>query len=120
MRAQMLMEQLWNSGWGVVSTQVLEELCIQLCHNAGSTLPVEEVCLMIHDYSTWDVITPTPALIVEAIEVERRLEVPFWDALILETAKHAGASVLYSENLARIKRYGEIQIMNPLVDQATA
>jgi len=90
LRAQMLLEQLWTSGWGVLSAQVLEELCIQLCHNAGKPLPVEEVCLMVRDYSTWDVVTPTPALVLKALEAERRLEVPFWDALILETAKRAG------------------------------
>jgi predicted nucleic acid-binding protein len=116
LRAQMLLEQLWTSGWGVLSAQVLEELCIQLCHNAGKPLPVEEVCLMVRDYSTWDVVTPTPALVLKALEAERRLQVPFWDALILETAKRAGASILYSENLAKMQRYGAIQIVNPLVD----
>ena len=30
LRAQMLLEQLWGSGWGVISTQVLQELCIHL------------------------------------------------------------------------------------------
>ena len=116
LRAQMLLEQLWTSGWGVLSTQVLEELSIQLCHNVDNTLPVEEVCLMVRDYSTWNVVTTTPALVLEALEVERRQEVPFWDALILETAKRAGASILYSEHLARMQRYGAIQIVNPLAD----
>jgi len=120
LRAQMLLEQLWTSGWGVLSTQVLEELCIQLCHNTGNTLPVEEVCLMVRDYSTWDMVTTTPALVLEALEAERRQEVPFWDALILETAKRAGASILYSENLAKMQRYGAIQIVNPLLDQAAS
>ena len=117
LRAQMLLEQLWTSGWGVISAQVLEELCIQLCHNADKPLPVEEVCLMVRDYSTWDIVTTTPALILEALDVERRQEVPFWDALILETAKRAGVSVLYSENLAKMQRYGAIRIVNPLLDQ---
>ena len=120
LRAQMLLEQLWTSGWGVLSAQVLEELCIQLCHNAGKPLPVEEVCLMVRDYSTWDVVTPTPALVLKALEAERRLQVPFWDALILETAKRAGASILYSEHLTRLQRYGAIQIVNPLLDQAAS
>ncbi|MGA2831923.1 MAG: PIN domain-containing protein [Terracidiphilus sp.] len=120
LRAQMLLEQLWTSGWGVLSTQVLEELCIQLCHNAGNPLPAEEVCLMVRDYSTWDVVTTTPALVLEALEAERRQEVPFWDALILEAAKRAGASILYSEHLTRLQRYGAIQIVNPLLDQAAS
>jgi predicted nucleic acid-binding protein len=55
-------------------------------------------------------------LVLEALDVERRQEVPFWDALILETAKRAGVSILYSENLAKMQRYGAIQIVNPLLD----
>lgn len=119
LRAQMLLEQLWTSGWGVLSTQVLGELCIQLRHIAGNPLPVEEVCLMIRDYSTWDVVTATPASVLEALDVERRQDVPFWDALIFESAKRAGASILYSENLAKMQRYGAIQIVNPLLDPVT-
>jgi len=49
LRAQMLLEQLWTSGWGVISTGVIEELCVQLCHNAANPLPIEDLCLLIRD-----------------------------------------------------------------------
>jgi predicted nucleic acid-binding protein len=118
LRAQMLLEQLWTSGWGVLSTQVLEELCIHLCRNAGNPLPIEEVCLLIRDYSTWEVIASTPASVHEALEIVMRHKFPFWDALILEAAERAGASILYSEHLATSPRFGAIQIVNPLVEPA--
>src|ERR1700677_2903974 len=46
-RAQMLLEQLWNSGQGVLSTQVLQELCVNLRRKVSAPLPVEEVRLLI-------------------------------------------------------------------------
>jgi predicted nucleic acid-binding protein len=118
LRAQMLLEQLWDSGWGVLSTQVLEELCIQLCRMASKPLSVEEASLLVRDYSTWEMVAKTPASVVEALEIVIRHKVPFWDALILEAAERAGASILYSENLARVQRYGAIRIVNPLIEPA--
>lgn len=119
LRAQMVLEQLWTSGWGVLSTQVLEELCIHLCLNAANPLPVEEVSLMVRDYSTWEVVAKTPASVIDALEIVMRYKVPFWDALILEAAGRSGASVLYSGRLAAGQRYGAFQVVNPFVDQAT-
>lgn len=115
-RAQMLLEQLWDSGKGVLSTQVLQELCINLRRKAGNPLPVEEVRRLIREYSTWEVVTNTPASVLGALEIEMRYKTSFWDALILHAAEHAGASILYSEDLAAGQRYGSIQVVNPLID----
>lgn len=114
-RAQMLLEQLWDSGKGVLSTQVLQELCINLRRKAGNPLPVEEVRRLIREYSTWEVVTNTPASVLGALEIEMRYKTSFWDALILHAAEYAGASILYSEDLATGQQYGSIQVVNPLL-----
>jgi predicted nucleic acid-binding protein len=118
LRAQMLLEQLWISGWGVISTEVIEELCIQLCHNASNPLPIEDICLLIRDYSTWEVVPHTPASIQAALDLVLRHNIPFVDALILEAAERSGASILYSEHMSNMIRYGAVQIVNPLIDTA--
>jgi predicted nucleic acid-binding protein len=114
-RAQMLLEQLWNSGQGVLSTQVLQELCVNLRKKVSAPLPVEEVRLLIRDYATWEVVSNTPESILQALDIETRYRTSFWDALILQAAESAGASVLYSEDLAAAQHYGTIQIVNPLI-----
>jgi predicted nucleic acid-binding protein len=119
LRAQMLLEQLWTSGWGVISTQVIEELCIHLCRNAANPLPIDEVCLLIRDYSTWEVVPNTPASIQEALDIVLRHKLPFMDALILGAAERSGAAVLYSEHLAATPRYGAVKVVNPLIDATT-
>lgn len=119
-RAQMLLEQLWDSGRGVLSTQVLQELCINLRRKVRDPLPMEEVRLLIRDYATWEVITNTPESVLQALDIEVRCMTSFWDALILQAAESAGASILYSEDLATGQRYGSIQIVNPLIGPMTA
>jgi predicted nucleic acid-binding protein len=117
-RAQVLLEQLWNSGKGVLSTQVLQELCINLRRKAGNPLPMDEVRLLIREYSTWEVVTNTPESVLKALDIEVRYKTSFWDALILQAAEAAGASILYSEDLAAGQRHGSILVVNPLIDSA--
>ncbi len=114
-RAQILLEQLWNSGQGVLSSQVLQELCVNLRRKVSAPLPLEEVRLMIRDYATWQVISNTPESILQALDIETRYRISFWDALILQAAESAGASILYSEDLATAQHYVSIKIVNPLI-----
>jgi predicted nucleic acid-binding protein len=118
-RAQALVEQLWDSGKGALSTQVLQELCINLRRKAGNPLSVDEVRLLIRDYAAWDVVTNTPLSILKALDTETRYKISFWDALIVQAAEDAGASILYSEDLAAGQRYGSIRVVNPLIQPAT-
>jgi predicted nucleic acid-binding protein len=114
-RARTLLEQLWDSGQGVLSTQVLQELRINLRRKVSRPLPLEDVRRLIRDYSTWEVITNTPESILQAIEIEARYKTSFWDALILQAAESSGASILYSEDLATGQLYGDIRVVNPLI-----
>jgi predicted nucleic acid-binding protein len=114
-RAQLLLEHLWESGQGVLSTQVLQELCVNLRRKAGHPLSAEEVRQLIRDYSTWEVFTNTPESVLQALDIEARYQTSFRDALILQAAENAGASILYSEDLATHQRYGAVQLVNPLL-----
>jgi predicted nucleic acid-binding protein len=120
LRAKRLLEQLWESGQGVLSTQVLQELCFNLRRKAGNPLPVDEVRILIREYSTWEIVTNTPESVLMALDVEMRYRVSFWDALILQAAAFSGASILYSEDLAAGQHYGSIQVVNPLADSVSA
>jgi predicted nucleic acid-binding protein len=115
-RARALLEQLWGSGEGVLSTQVLQELCVNLRRKTANPLPVEEVRRLIQDYSTWEVISNGPESILKALDLEIRYKTSFWDALILQAVDEAGASILYSEDLSTGQSYGAIRVVNPLIN----
>jgi predicted nucleic acid-binding protein len=114
-RARLLLERLWDSGQGVLSTQVLQELCISLRRKISHPLPVDEVRLLIRDYATWEVVTNTSESILQALDIELRYKTSFWDALILQAAESSGVSILYSEDLATGQRYRAVRVVNPLI-----
>ncbi len=113
-RARQLVEDLWSSGQGVLSTQVLQELCINLRRKVARPLPAEEVRQLIQDYLSWEIVVNNPASVPAALEIETRYQTSFWDALILQAAESSGATVLYSEDLAASQKYGAVQVVNPL------
>ncbi len=51
--------------------------------------------------------------ILRAIGIERKHRLSFWDALIVSAAETAGASVLFTEDLADGQTIGAIRIVNP-------
>lgn len=114
-RASTVIEQLWDSGRGVLSTQVLQELCVNLRRKVRHPLHISELRQLLRDYSTWEVVAGTPASVVEALEIEERYKISFWDALILHAADSAGASILYSEDLNAGQSYRGIRVVNPFL-----
>lgn len=114
-RARQLIESLWTSGQGVLSTQVLQELCVNLRRKVARPLAVDEVRQLIDDYRTWEIVVNDAEAIVQALEIEVRYKTSFWDALILQAAEQAGTAVLYSEDLAGRQSYGTVRVVNPLV-----
>jgi predicted nucleic acid-binding protein len=114
-RARKLIEQLWTSGQGVLSTQVLQELCVNLRRKVAKPLPVDELRSLIRDYLSWEIVVNTPEAVLQALEIEVRYKTSFWDALILQAAEQSGAAVLYSEDLAGKQSYGTVKVVNPLL-----
>jgi predicted nucleic acid-binding protein len=113
-RARQLIESLWTSGQGVLSTQVLQELCVNLRRKVARPLAVDEIRRLIDDYMSWEIVVNNAQAVVQALEIEVRYKTSFWDALILQTAEQCGATVLYSEDLSAQQSYGTVRVVNPL------
>jgi predicted nucleic acid-binding protein len=116
-RAKTLVERLWQERTGAISTQILQELAMNLRRKVAAPLSVKEVQEIISDYLTWQVIVNDGAAILEALDFEQRYKISFWDALIVQAAHTAGAQVLYTEDLADGQRYGNVMVENPLIDR---
>jgi predicted nucleic acid-binding protein len=53
--------------------------------------------------------------IIAAIELHRLTQISFWDALIVQAARLAGVTVLYSEDLQPGSAPGGVRVVNPFV-----
>jgi len=113
-RARAVVEELWHARSGVVSTQVLQELCVNLRRKAGRPIDLKTAREIITDYLAWNVHVNTGESILEALELEKRHRISFWDALIIQAAEASGAAVLYSEDLSEGQVYGAVRVVNPL------
>jgi predicted nucleic acid-binding protein len=113
-RANSLVEKLWETGDGVLSTQVLQELCFNLRRKTAKPWTVEETRSLMEDYLDWQIVVNTPDSVIGALTIEARYQISFWDALIVHAAERSGAAILYSEDLADGQTYGSVRVVNPL------
>ncbi len=113
-RAKALVEELWTTRAGVVSTQVLQELTVNLRRKTKKPLDVKATRDIVSDYLAWQVVVNSGESILEALDLETRYQVSFWDALVIQAAHAAGAEILYSEDLSDGQRYGTVVVKNPL------
>lgn len=111
--ARQLVEDLWESRAGVVSTQVLQEFYVNVRRKVERPLPAAEAKQLVADYLRWEVVANDGSAILEAIELEERFRLSFWDAMIVRAALAAGAETLLSEDLSHGQSYGDVRVINP-------
>jgi predicted nucleic acid-binding protein len=109
------LEQLWTTGSGVLSVQVLQEfyrvVTRQLIAPVSRALAQELVQL----YSQWCEET-TAREIHAAFRIESIAQISFWDALIDASAAQCGATRILSEELNHGQIIEGIEIVNPFRD----
>ena len=97
----------------ILSTQVLQEFYVSVTRKLATPLDPEAAFQAVQDLAAFPVIQIDPSLILLAIQRSRKAKVSFWDALILEAALAAGATLLYSEDFQDGTAYGGLRIENP-------
>jgi predicted nucleic acid-binding protein len=117
-RAKALVEELWNNRSGVVSTQVLQELCVNLQRKVARPLSPQETREIAADYLTWHVVVNDGQSLLAALDLQGRHQLSFWDALVIHAAQAAGVATLYSEDLSNGQRFGGVRVLNPMTDGA--
>ena len=111
--AQRAIEQLWKDGNGLISTQVLQEFYINIRRKAQRPISISAARNLIADYLAWDPVVNNGTSILEAMDVERRYKLSFWDSLIVVAAQQSGAEILLSEDFNQGQKYGSVQVQSP-------
>jgi predicted nucleic acid-binding protein len=111
--AQAQVEALWRHRAGVVSTQVLQELYVVVTRKFDPPLRRPAARELVAVYGEWPVIRVDVPLILAASELEEHHAFSFWDALIVEAARRAGATRLLTEDLQHGRVIGGVRIENP-------
>lgn len=99
--------------WGI-SWQVIQEFCSVALHRFKKPMSAEDLA----EYVTF-VLLPhcrvhsSAALFGQAVDIHRLTKYRYYDSLVIASAIHAGASVLYSEDLQHGRILGGLEILNP-------
>jgi predicted nucleic acid-binding protein len=113
-RALSLVETLWREAKGLISTQVLQEFYVNIRRKALRPVSHAEAKAVVTAYLAWNPIVNDGTAVLDAIDIETRFKLSFWDALIVVAAQRSGASVIYSEDLQHGQQFGAVRAENPL------
>jgi predicted nucleic acid-binding protein len=111
--ARELVLGLWNDRQGVLSIQVLQEFYVTVTRKLKTPLRAAEALDAVREYLTWTVVENTGSLLLEAVELQQRAQLSFWDAMVVQAAIQAGCDRLYSEDLNAGQRIDSVTIINP-------
>lgn len=106
---------LWNSGRGLLSTQVVQEFFVAATSKVAKPLGAEEATRIAADLLKWSVVVNDGDSVLGAIDLHLRYQYSFWDSLIIHAALSGGASLLLSEDLAHGQVVEGVEIRNPFV-----
>lgn len=111
--ARELLERLWGTRTGALSTQVLQEFYVNATRKLPRPLSAPRARAVVARYANWFVHRVEPVDILAASELERRHRLAFWDALVIVAAGRVGASTLVTEDLQHGRRLGGVAIVDP-------
>ena len=111
--ASHILSDLWNSGLGVLSTQVLQEFYINVVQKIQKPIDQKMAQEIIRDLLKWHVVVNNGDSILDAIDISEKYGYSFWDSLIIEAALTGGVSVLLSEDLQHGQVISGVTISNP-------
>jgi len=109
--AMALFAEHLRAGTAVISLQVLQEYFVTATRKLGVTAELAQ--RKVEVMARARVVRLDAGDAIAAIELHRLSRISFWDALIVQAARLAGAAVLYSEDLAGGSAIGGVRVVNP-------
>jgi len=112
-RARELVQELWRSGEGCLSVQVLQEFYVNVTQKVSKPLAAEAAAQIIADLALWPMHRPGPEDVLDAIRLQTRYQIAFWNAMIVASAIQMGCETLWSEDLNPGQLYDKVMVRSP-------
>jgi predicted nucleic acid-binding protein len=97
-----------------ISYQVIQEFFNWALVKAPTKMPLDDArrCLTT-TFSPLRIVPPSQALVFEAIGIQERYRLSWYDSLIVSAAQQGGCKTLYSEDLQHGQRFGSVTVQDP-------
>jgi predicted nucleic acid-binding protein len=113
-RAVAKLRELWDSGTGRLSIQVLQEFYVNATQKLSTPVARSTAREVIQTYGVWIHRATTIETVTRATEISDLARISFWDALIVASAEEVDADELLSEDLSDGPAIAGIEVVNPL------
>ncbi len=114
-QASTIIENLWDTNAGVISTQVLQEFYVTVTRKIVKPLDRQRTREIIRNYLVWPVHLNDAETVLLASEIEARMNLSFWDALIVAAAQLLHVDKIFTEDMNHGQRIEGILIVNPFL-----
>jgi predicted nucleic acid-binding protein len=104
-------EELWRSGLGKISFQVLQEFYVKATQKWPEAR--DSVQAEIRDLLTWQPVKVDAALFELSWKLQGRFQLSFWDALVVAAAKSTSCRYLLTEDLQAGQDLDGVLVVNP-------
>lgn len=111
--AESRIRELWESGSGVLSVQVLQEFYVNVTRKIAKPLPIPVAREILRTYRPWVRAETTAGTVLRATEISELAQLTFWDSLIIAAAEEAAANELLSENFTDGQTIAGVKVVNP-------
>ena len=112
-QAKALVAALWESRHGCLSIQVLQEFYVTVTRKVTRPLAGDMAAEVVADLAAWRVHAPLVEDVNQAIAIQRRYAISFWDAMIIRSAAQLRCATLWSDGLNAGQVYAEVRVANP-------
>ncbi len=113
-RSMQLIRQAVATGKGVVSYQVVQEFLNVALRRFAPPMTVAEAEQYLGTvFRPLLAVHSSPAFFAEALRLQDRYRLSWYDSLILTGAIEARCSILYSEDMQHGQKFGDLRIENP-------
>jgi len=112
-QAKALVAGLWESRYGCLSIQVLQEFYVTVTRKVARPLAGDVAAEVVADLAAWRIHAPSVEDVGRAIAIHRRYAISFWDAMIIRSAAQLGCTTLWSEDLGSGQVCEGVRVVNP-------
>lgn len=111
-----LIQRYAIEGNAIINYQVIKEFFnFALVKAAAKLRPDDAQALLENVFRTMQIVPSSISLVSDAIHIQDRYRLSWYDSLIVSAAQHAGCSILYSEDLQHGQKFGTVTVRNPFL-----
>ncbi|MBM3881218.1 MAG: PIN domain-containing protein [Verrucomicrobia bacterium] len=112
-----LAEELIGTRPFVVSMQVVQEFHVKATQKIALGISTEHAAQVLEGLLERAVVGVTPELFREAVVLQSRFSLSYWDAAILAAAERAGCPLVFSEDMGHLEVCGQVMVVNPFAEE---